>query len=419
MTAPTRDKVVAHDAIPPPLRILHLIIDDKFLDFVFDVFQEVGNAENRYVAIVGGLAQQTAHIRRVPLWRVVGSDYAESPYVNEDLAWCDVLVVHWWHNAAARVVAKVPDSVIVVWSGWGGDYYNLLPGGEAALYGEKTKALLGRINMAAEEGASHRGRDRLRRLKTTLKNLLSKGESHVVPSERLLIKRFDFFSAPIQDDYDLLRAALGMEFCAEYVQLNYGSVERTFSLGQRPVFSGAGDILLGNSATATNNHVEIIDLLSSMDIANRKVVVPLSYGMKLYGDEIERYGRRLLGDKFIPVRGYMPLDEYNGLISGCSVAIMNHFRQQAVGNIATMLYNGAKVFLNENGVLYEFFKNRGAHIFPVGEIAELGAAAFSLLNAAEMMRNAEVIKELWGHEVVINNARMFIGLMQKRKTRYA
>lgn len=403
----TNGAVVDCGAARASMNILHLITDEKFLDFIFRMFQEVESVENRYVALVGKHTQHFNHIGRIPLWRVAGAEYANSPQATEDLEWCDVLIVHWWHTAAASVVAKAPDSVIVVWSGWGGDYYDLLPGGVGGLYGDKTKELIQQMNGTRKE----RIRSILRRMKKVLKNALGVSKSRAAADKNLLIKRIDYFSAPIPEDYELLRLALGQQFRAEYVQLNYGSVEETFMRSERGV--SGNNILLGNSATETNNHLEIFNMLSSIDIGDRKVVVPLSYGSQRYGDEIEKCGRRLLGNHFVPIRNFMPLDEYNLLISSCSIAIMNHRRQQALGNIGTILCNGAKLFLDENNVVYKFFKRKGAYVFSVREIAERGAAAFVPLSKSEKERNIEVINQIWGHDTVIDNVRKFVDRMRK------
>ncbi len=392
----------------PALKILHLIIDEKFLEFIFEVFQEVGGVENRYVALGGSSAQHFNFIGKLPLWRVAGVDYADSPLVTEDLAWCDVLVVHWLHTAAADVVKKASDSVVVVWSGWGGDYYDFLPGGEAALYGDKTKKLLQQID-ATRDGAIRSG---FRRIRETFKHVAGKSKRRVVEDRELLINRFDYFSAPIPEDYELLKVALGPQFRAEYVQLNYCSVDGTFMRGGGG--AAGGDVLLGNSATATNNHLEMLEILSLIDLGDRKVLAPLSYGSPEYGDEIEKHGRRLLGRNFFPVRNYMPLDEYNQLITSCSIVIMNQRRQQALGNIGAMLCRGAKVFLDEDNVVYKFFKRKGAYVFSVNEIVERGIEAFASLSDSEKMRNIEVINEVWGHDIVIENARVFVERMRRR-----
>ena len=38
------------------------------------------------------------------------------------------------------------------------------------------------------------------------------------------------------------------------------------------------NILIGNSATETNNHIEVLDLLSKFKNEDIKIYVPLSYG---------------------------------------------------------------------------------------------------------------------------------------------
>lgn len=395
-----------HLAAQLPVRVLHLIIDEKFFSFVYEVFREVAGAENRYVALVDCPEQEFTHIGGIPLWRAAGAEYAESAQATEDLTWCNVLLVHWRHEAAASVVAKAPNSVIVVWSGWGGDYYSLLQGGESALYGEQTRQLLRRLNAAP----SNTIRGSIRRVKEAINGIFGGYEDNAIEHDDMSIGRFDYFSAPIRDDYDLLKIALDDRFRAEYVQLNYGSVERTFQ--PRGCGVSGSDILLGNSATATNNHMEMISLLSSIDLEDRKVVVPLSYGSKEYGDEIERFGLRLLGEKFVPIREFMPLNEYNLLISSCSTVLMNHRRQQAIGNIGTALCNGAKLFLDENNVLYKFFVRKGACVFSIKEIAERGAEALTPLSDSEKERNIEVINQEWSHAVVTHNTQDFIDRMR-------
>jgi len=397
------------------VKILHLIIDSRFIDFAFSVFKEAEGVENRYVALVGTDVQHFNFIGHIPLWRMAGAEYSDSAQVIEDLGWCDVLVVHWWHSAAAQVVAKAPDSVIVVWSGWGGDYYNFLPGGDATLYGEKTKELLRRMRDAHKNQGTPKEKTlmTLRRIKASLKRALEKIKNRDVSDNKIIVKRVDYFSAPIPEDYDLLKAALGSQFRAEYVQLNYASVEKTFMRGESKV--SGNDILLGNSATPTNNHLEILNLFSSIDLGERKVVVPLSYGSQAYGDEIEKCGHELLGNHFVPIRNLMPLEEYNSLIATCSIVIMNHCRQQALGNIGTMLYQGAKIFFDENSVVYKFFKRKGAFVFLVRDIALCGAEAFAPLSQSEKKRNIEVINQIWGRDIVHSNVRKFVDRMRQSK----
>ena len=65
---------------------------------------------------------------------------------------------------------------------------------------------------------------------------------------------------------------------------------------------GTIKILLGNSATESNQHKEAFELLEKYKNKNIKIYVPLSYGPEKYADEIEQLGMHIFGEKFIPMR---------------------------------------------------------------------------------------------------------------------
>jgi hypothetical protein len=227
------------------------------------------------------------------------------------------------------------------------------------------------------------------------------------------IGRINLFSAPIPDDYDLLKAALGAHFRAEYIQLNYGSVERTFMVG--PMNINGQNILVGNSATKENNHLEAFEMLSQFDLGDRKVIVPLSYGDPKYRDAIISYGKNLLGKNFHPLIEFTTLDKYNSIIVSCSIVIMNHKRQQALGNVGTMLYKGAKVFFDKETVVFRFFKNRGAHVFLTEQIKEKHEETFEPLSEIQKQQNRSVLEAFWSEEVVSSNYLKLINELYKRK----
>ena len=83
-----------------------------------------------------------------------------------------------------------------------------------------------------------------------------------------------------------------------------------------------------------------MEWLRDKDLGKRKVVVPLSYGDKTYAKSIVEIGNKWLGKNFYPLLDYYSIENYNKLISGCSVVFMNHIRQQGMGNIAASLYHG-------------------------------------------------------------------------------
>lgn len=116
-------------------------------------------------------------------------------------------------------------------------------------------------------------------------------------------------------------------------------------------------ILLGNSATETNMHFEAIDWLSKFKEQNIQIICPLSYGNMEYGRKVEEYGKSVFGDRFLPVTNYMNLEEYYKFISTIKIAVFNNNRQQAMGNINTLIGMKCKVYIRHDTCMWEQFSS--------------------------------------------------------------
>lgn len=125
------------------------------------------------------------------------------------------------------------------------------------------------------------------------------------------------------------------------------------------------NILLGNSATRTNCHVDALKNLEHLRDGNIRIYAPLSYGDISYGDFVEARGKELFGDKFIALRDFMPADEYFRLLGDIDVAVMAHNRQQAIGNIVPLLYAGKRVYIRREITTWECLKEQhGLELYP-------------------------------------------------------
>ncbi len=60
---------------------------------------------------------------------------------------------------------------------------------------------------------------------------------------------------------------------------------------------------------------------------------------------------------------FLPLNEYIKLVSTCQSAIFFHERQQASDNILLQLKYGAKVFLSDTCLTYDYLKNEGYKVY--------------------------------------------------------
>ena len=106
-------------------------------------------------------------------------------------------------------------------------------------------------------------------------------------------------------------------------------------------------ILVGNSASRTNEHEEAIRILAESGGEHLgKVYCPLSYGgPKKYAGQVAAYGREKLGDRFIPLMDYMPFEEYRKIWNSADAAVYNQKRQEALGNIYSLIMMKKTVYL--------------------------------------------------------------------------
>lgn len=386
------------------MNILHLVQDEKFIDFFASAIELVEGINHRYIVHTIEPDQPLRYIRQVRPFRKVSDSYFPSESMHTDLANCDVLVVHYLTPLGARMINEAPKKVKIVWSGWGGDYYHLLAGGQDALLGTETRHIARKLDLCRA------GANPIIHLRLLLRPL----RRFYVHHNQLItaIKRVNFFSAPIPEDYLLLKNVLGEHFTASYIQLNYGSLEDTFAIGADGV--EGRNILVGNSASLTNNHIEVFHLLMKHDLTGRKIMVPLNYGDSAYREIVLSHGQRIFGANFHPLVNFLPLDEYNKLIATCSCAIINSYRQQALGNIGSILYQGAKLYLSNKNVVSEFLRERNANSFDIEELAIPSKDAFDELNIQQRLENRQVLEGFWGQKIVARNFQKFIETIQNK-----
>lgn len=135
-------------------------------------------------------------------------------------------------------------------------------------------------------------------------------------------------------------------------------------------------ILVGNSATYTNRHEEVFEWLSKFKDEPIRVLCPLSYGDEAYGRRISELGTAIFGEKFVPLTSFIPFAEYSRLLSTVDIAVMNHNRQQAVGNIIALRYLGKKVYVPGDVVTFRFFEQFGVPLSDARTIAQSDFSEF-------------------------------------------
>lgn len=214
----------------------------------------------------------------------------------------------------------------IYWVIWGGDLYSNL---SMPIYEEKTKELF--VN------------------KTPI--TISENTSSKVN----FIKQLNGILTGIKGEFNLVKA--NYETLAEHIHFSYPSfIDLNYldkvSKEQKEPFTENINVLVGNSGTQTNNHIEVFEKLAHYLEEINQVIVPLSYGDATYIKQISEYGQRLFGDKFKPLYNFLDSSEYGKIINSCDLIFMNHRRQQAFGNIIIALYLGKEVYLSDKVTTY-------------------------------------------------------------------
>lgn len=153
-------------------------------------------------------------------------------------------------------------------------------------------------------------------------------------------------------------------------------------------------ILLGNSASESNNHLDILLKLEPLKNEQIKILCPLSYGStRKYAELIVEKGKEIFKDKFIPLLDFIEPSEYSKILSGVDVLIMNQQRQQGLGNIFPILFLEKKVYIRSDASSFDFLKELGCKINDT-LLIEKELDNIFILDKASLKRNAEIIFNL-------------------------
>jgi dTDP-N-acetylfucosamine:lipid II N-acetylfucosaminyltransferase len=129
------------------------------------------------------------------------------------------------------------------------------------------------------------------------------------------------------------------------------------------------NILVGNSADPSNNHLDVLEKLETYKQEDIKIYAPLSYGNPDHAKRVIQEGKKRFGDKFIPLTEMMPFQEYIEFLGLIDIAIFNHKRQQAMGNTITLLGLGKKVYIRADVTQWDFFKDQGVVVYDIETFA--------------------------------------------------
>jgi len=124
-------------------------------------------------------------------------------------------------------------------------------------------------------------------------------------------------------------------------------------------------ILVGNSATDTNRHKEIFDILEKYKDCDIEIVVPLNYGSEDYRAKTVDLGHKIFDEKFKPIIDFINFEEYKKILQNIDIGIFNHNRQQAGSNIKLLAGYGKNVYISKENSFYHELKSDGIVVYDI------------------------------------------------------
>ena len=377
---------------------IHIVQDEKFIDAAFERYETAWPGRNEFLII--GAPRELRYIRKCPVRFTTIPDVILHLRTLKRVA----LILHSLSGGSHSLLAQVPDHVCVVWIGWGFDYYGKILGGSdsADRLMEETRALAAtrptRFNWRVFLETVFARLIKLdlptwRRIRAIAQPLQYKQE--LAREKRRALGRIDYFIPVLKSEYDRALAENDWFRPSHFAWSSYGRMTDLGGANTEPAFLSEGtDILVGNSATLTNNHLEVFSLLERLDLGGTsRIVCPLSYGGDpWYKEKILIEGERRFGNRFRPLTEFLDSDSYLEILSSVKVAFMNHRRQQALGNINLLLEIGRRVYMNADSLLFDELKRRGHVIEEIPWHTEKGSArALDPLPIEDRRLNREII----------------------------
>lgn len=221
--------------------------------------------------------------------------------------------------------------------------------------------------------------------------------------KKLIIPRVGHFITHIKGDYELAQQWYGAKGQWHDCFMYPSNLFKDHQLTPQP--HDGINILLGNSATPSNNHLDAMERFRAIADQNIRIYCPLSYGDTAYADQVTRAGREIFGDKFIALREFLPLERYLELLSKIDVAVFNHDRQQAVGNIVSLLGLGKRVYIRSDITTWSFMKSIGVAVFDINDFDALGNAS----DGKQLNANITLIKNYFSVENLIGGWKSVFG----------
>lgn len=331
-------------------RAIHVLSDEKFIDKHIARFER-SYLDNRYI-----------YLNRTNKYQGIYSNHVE--FINEDddnsiqrlsksVENYDLIFVYFLNYGKVKFINHLKGKKpVIIWFFFGAELYSTSAVRSKALSAQTKRVL--KFNWLSHSYLL---------VKSSLR-VVKYGLKGVHTPQRALetaIEKIDYFAWYSREEYDYIQRLSKIKL-PPFLHLNI----KLKALINEPLIKDEISILLGNSRDPLNNHIDIINILKSVN-NQVKVDMPFSYGANnAYANSI----RSIVSESRLAIKlheEFMSYNEYVAFVGQHSTAIYNSYRQMALGNILVALWSGLKVYLSIKNPTYLWLNNLGFRIFSIEE----------------------------------------------------
>ncbi|MBD1427742.1 TDP-N-acetylfucosamine:lipid II N-acetylfucosaminyltransferase [Sphingobacterium arenae] len=370
------------------MKNLHLINNEKITKDMIKLFDEAANDGDINIYVIFD--------RKINY----GNDYSVYPHVlfTEDLG--DLFHQYVYDNVIIHSLdikkvsffeTHIKYKTNIIWLLWGGEIYNRPEYGYNKLYGRETLRLL----LASAP------------LKEISKFVLNRFRANIGRMGKIksFAKKVNVIGTTLHEDY--LTAKKIFKIDPEFKEFNFYTLNSVGHEVEPNIMSiKPMQIILGNSGDPSNNHCEIMSLISN-STEELSVISPLSYGQFSYISKIIKKGKSILNHRFKPLTSFMDYRDYVELLHSVQVGVFGFRRQQGLGNVVYLIYLGKTVYLDPINPMYNFFIENGIAVRSLDSLKK--RKSIFLINEEEAKQNRIEVFNLFARErCILLTSKLFI-----------
>ena len=351
-------------------KVVHIHGDHKF---IYDTEKFEGAFFDNQIVILDKMHQynQAYHNRAL----FFPKEAENIPDILEVVDKADILVVYALDSFKAQIINGAREGIKIIWRFFGNELYSRKLG----------------LYLDAKTRSYFTSEILMSQLKAGAPFIFEKEKSF-----RSAIKRIDLIAGIFEEEYhglvkewpnlpDFIRFPLQTKHDLKAVE------------NDKPITSKEDVIVVGNSRSYFNNHLEALDLILGAELNKKiKIKVLFNYGKENnYTARIREQSKK--SENIELVEDFIPQAEFLTYYDKVAAVVNNSYRQLALGNILLSLRKGVKIYLNPKSPTYHWLNGLGFKIYSTVQLKDdLGCKNISL-----SMSDAE--HNLFAYRDVLNN----------------